>query len=175
MMPGMFDDLGAVMPGSLLGAIAARVVPEEFHWWRLLDRASSTLDPGRMRLHMAVDRWAQDERAMPRRLFLDVLEHLYRNDEFMAGRLQIEGARIGPANIVAPVLAITDPDGRVVPEAAVRPALAASRSRDLRIIPWRPEPGTALRHVSALVGPDAHARLWPAALAWARAHALDAD
>lgn len=169
--PDLFDDLGPIMPGSLLGAIAARILPEEFQWQRMTDRLLSSADPARLRLHLAVDRWAHDEFPMPRRLFLDVLTRLYRSDAFAAGRLDLDGVRVGPADIVAPMLAILDPGGKVVPEAAVRPALAASRSREVRIVPWEPEVGTALRHVSALVGPQANARLWPDVLAWARARA----
>lgn len=168
---GVFDGLGPVMPGSLLGAIAGRVLPDEFQWWRLGDRMMAATAPDRLRIHLAVDRWAQDEFPMPRRLFLDVFERLYRTDGFMAGRLALDGAAVGPGDIVAPVLAVVDPGGRVVPEDAVRPALAASRSREVRVVPWRPEVGSALRHVSALVGPQAHRRLWPDVLAWALAHA----
>jgi polyhydroxyalkanoate synthase len=135
------------------------------------DRLLAATDPARLRLHLAVDRWAHDEFPMPRRLFLDVLGRLYRADTFMVGALDLDGVRIGPRDIVAPMLAIIDPGGRVVPETAIRPALDASGSRSVRTIAWRPEVGTALRHVAALVGPDAHRRLWPDVLAWARDHA----
>lgn len=169
-----FETLDTIMPGSLLGAIAGRILPDEFQWWRMSDRLLAATDPPRLRIHLAVDRWAHDEFPMPRRLFLDVLGRLYRSDAFMAGTLDLDGVRIGPRDIVAPVLAITDPGGRVVPDAAIRPALDASRSRSVRTIDWRPEVGTALRHVAALVGPDAHRRLWPDVLAWARDHATGA-
>ncbi len=166
-----FETLGTVMPGSLLGAIAARILPDEFQWWRMTDRLLAAADPGRLRVHLAVDRWAHAEFPMPRRLFLDVLGRLYRSDAFMASVLDLDGVRIGPRDIVSPLIAILDPGGRVVPDGAIRPALEASRSRSVRTFEWRPEIGTALRHVAALVGPLAHRRLWPEVLALARAHA----
>jgi polyhydroxyalkanoate synthase len=166
-----FETLDTIMPGSLLGAIAARILPDEFQWWRMSDRLLAATDPTRLRIHLAVDRWAHDEFPMPRRLFLDVLGRLYRSDAFVTGTLELDGVRIRPQDIVAPVLAVMDPGGRVVPETAIRPALDASASGSVRTIAWRPEVGTALRHVAALVGPDAHRRLWPDVLVWARDHA----
>ncbi len=104
---------------------------------------------------------------MPKRLFEEVMERLYREDRFAAGTLEVGGRRTGLDRLRGPVLAVVNPPGRVVPPASVLDGLAAM-SADLprRVLQYGGERGPALQHLGPLVGPEAHARLWPDILDW---------
>ena len=99
---------------------------------------------------------------MPGALFEDVLEQLYREDCLTAGALEVGGERAGLDRLRSPVLAVINPSGRVVPPASILGGLAAAPT-DLprRVLQYRAERGPALQHLGPLVGPTAHARLWP--------------
>jgi polyhydroxyalkanoate synthase len=68
-----------------------------------------------------------------------------------------------------PVLAVLDPHSRLVPPQSVLSVLKATRGA--RTLCWHREDaaGTALRHIGALVGSDAHRCLWPRILRWSSA------
>jgi polyhydroxyalkanoate synthase len=65
-----------------------------------------------------------------------------------------------------PILAVVDPQSRLVPPSSVFPFLERTSA------PWtlrehhEAEAGAALGHVGALVGRQAHRELWPAILGW---------
>jgi polyhydroxyalkanoate synthase len=104
---------------------------------------------------------------MPGRLFEEVLERLYREDRLAAGTLEVGGRRAGQDRLRGPVLAVAKPPGRVVPPASILDGLAAMPSDvQRRVLQYEGERGPALQHLGPLVGPDAHARLWPDILDW---------
>ncbi|MDP9410364.1 MAG: alpha/beta fold hydrolase [Actinomycetota bacterium] len=154
------------VPGSFLDAVSAAASPRSFQLDRYLDLTRSLADPAALATHVRVERWTLDEFAVPGRLFEDVVERLYRSDELMAGRLAIDGVRVGPASVTAPMLNVLDPRSRVVPPRSVLPFHAAAASRDKRVLHYRGDIGVALQHVGVLVGRRAHRDLWPQLLAW---------
>lgn len=161
-------DAGPV-PGSLLNLASAAMAPEAFVWERLWDRLTIAGDPGLWSLHMRVERWSLDEFAMPAPLFRDVVDLLYREDRFARGQLDVAGRRAEPGRLGRlPVLAVVDPGSRVVPPASALGPLRDGGGRPV-VLEHGPDPGTALRHVAALVGREAHRTLWPDILSWLRA------
>jgi polyhydroxyalkanoate synthase subunit PhaC len=72
---------------------------------------------------------------------------------------------------------VVDPRCKVVPPAAVLPFFEAAGSTDKRLLHYDGDVGVSLQHVGLLVGPQAHARLWPEITGWVQrcAGADDAD
>ncbi len=166
---------GSPVPGSLTALLSAAAVPEAFVLQRWGDMAASLWGAGHgdslaAAIHVRAERWALDELAMPGRLFEDVLERLYREDRLAAGTLEVGGRRARLDGLSSPVLAVVNPPGRVVPPASVLDGLASlPRDAPRRVLRYEGERGPALQHLGPLIGPEAHARLWPEILDWAAA------
>jgi polyhydroxyalkanoate synthase subunit PhaC len=159
---------GETVPGSAINVFSARAVPEAFVRQPSDDAMAAAAEPGRLAIHLRVRRWTLDEFAMPARLFEDIAEDLYRGDRFRAGTLRLgdEVARL--ADLAAPVAAVVNPGGKVVPPGSLLEGLRASACRERLVLRYRAEPGPAIQHLGPLVGPEAHARLWPRILDWLR-------
>ncbi len=158
------------MPGSFAALLSAAAAPDAFVLQRWSDLGASAGDPLAAAVHARVERWALDELAMPGRLFEEVLERLYREDRLLAGTLEVGGRRVGLDRLRAPVLAVVNPPGRVVQPASVLDGLAAMPpDAQRRVLQYEGERGPALQHLGPLVGPAAHARLWPDILDWVAA------
>ena len=159
------DAFGHV-PGAFLNMMSAMAEPQAFQWERTMDRFLSMLDPRAMTTHMQVERWTHDEFPMPGRLFTDIVESLYRNDEFMQGKLAIGGRTIGPRDLRAPLASVVDPRSKVIPLQAVVPFNQAAASEKKLVLEYEGDVGVNLQHVGVLVGRNAHARIWPAIFDW---------
>lgn len=154
------------VPGAYLNLMSAMAEPQAFQWERMADRWLSLLDPRALATHMRVERWTHDEFPLPGRLFTEIVESLYRNDDFMQGRLDIGGRAIGPADLRAPLLCVVDRRSKVIPPQSVLPFVDAVGSDDKRVLDYQGDVGVNLQHVGVLVGGSAHAAIWPAIFAW---------
>lgn len=154
------------VPGAFLNTMSALAEPQAFQWERWTDRWLSLSDPKALATHMQVERWTHDEFALPGRLFGDIVESLYRRDEFMQGALHVEGRRIGPSDLRTPLLSVVDPRSRLIPPAAVLPFHDAAASPRKQVLHYEGDVGVNLQHVGVLVGRNAHARIWPAVFDW---------
>jgi polyhydroxyalkanoate synthase len=68
------------------------------------------------------------------------------------------------------VLGVVNSPGRVVPPASILEGLAAlPPDAPRRVLHYEGERGPALQHLGPLIGPAAHARLWPEILDWVAA------
>lgn len=161
------------IPGSVLNLASMVASPSTFGSERMADMFASMGSTRHMRSHLLVERWTLDEAPMAPALFEEVLERLYRQDAFMRGELEVAGQRIGPQNIVSPVLAIYDPRSTIIPPESVVAFHEASASPIKRLLAYRGDTGVGLAHVGALVGNSAHAEIWPEVLAWTREVARD--
>jgi polyhydroxyalkanoate synthase subunit PhaC len=162
---------GGSVPGCLTALLSAAAVPEAFVLPRWTDLGASAGDPLAAAVHARAVRWTLDELAMPGRLFEEVLERLYREDRLAKGTLQVRDRRAGLAELRAPVLAVANPPGRVVPPASILDGLGCvPRDVPRRVLSYEGERGPALQHPGPLVGPEAHARLWPEILDWVATH-----
>jgi len=159
------DRFGHV-PGVFLNMMSAMAEPQAFQWERMMDRTLSMFDPKALTTHMQVERWTHDEFALPGRLFTDIVESLYRHDEFMQGKLVIHGRAIGPRDLRAPLASVVDPRSKVIPLQAVVPFNQAAASTDKLVLNYDGDVGVNLQHVGVLVGRNAHATLWPALFEW---------
>jgi polyhydroxyalkanoate synthase len=86
----------------------------------------------------------------------------------IAGDLTLSSQRVDLRHIHTPVLAVINPRGRVVPARSALEGLALTRGLTT-ILEYGGEAGTVLEHIGALIGPRAHAQLWPRIMEWTRA------
>lgn len=157
------------IPGSFLSSVSVTAAPGEFSLQRYADFAASAWNPEDLRTHLLVERWTLDEFAMPGRLYTETVDGLYRQNKLMRGKLHVDGARITPAEIGLPLVAVFNPGGKVIPAQSIIPFYERVASAEKLLIPYDGDVGVALQHVGALVGRRAHARLWPAIFSWLRA------
>lgn len=154
------------IPGSVLNLASMVASPSTFGSERIADMFASMGSTRLMRSHLLVERWTLDEAPMSPALFEEVVDRLYRRDAFMQGDLDIAGQRIGPQDIVSPLLAIYDPRSTIIPPASIIAFHDAAASPVKRLIAYHGDTGVALAHVGALVGNNSHAEIWPEVLAW---------
>jgi polyhydroxyalkanoate synthase len=132
-------------------------------------------DPKALATHMQVERWTHDEFPLPGRLFTDIVESLYRKDQFMQGELEIGGRRVGPRALRRPLLSVVDPRSKLIPPGAVLPFHDAAASSHKQVLHYEGDIGVNLQHVGVLVGRNAHAQIWPAVFDWLAADRSDPD
>ena len=159
-------ELFAAVPGSILDVASVGAAPASFVGARWLDWMATAGDPPRRLTHLRIERWICDEFALPGRLFEEVVELLYREDRFIAGRLAIAGRKAAPRALDMPILSTVRPKSRVVPPASIVPLHEAARHPRNRLVRYDGEDGVALQHVGILVGRKAHAEVWPEILKW---------
>jgi len=160
------------VPGVYLNMMSAMAEPQAFQWERMADRWLSLLDPKALATHMRVERWTHDEFPLPGRLFTEIVESLYRNNEFMQGELDIGGRTVGPRDLRAPLISVVDFRSKVIPPQAVLPFHEATSSERKQVIEYHGDVGVNLQHVGVLVGRSAHATIWPAIFEWLGSPAL---
>ncbi|WP_409482671.1 alpha/beta fold hydrolase [Noviherbaspirillum sp. ST 5-3] len=158
----VFDNV----PGSVLSMTSVAASPATFLAERYADFVASLESDDLIRRHLQVQRWTLDEAPMSGRLFEEVAELLYREDRFMRGSLVVNGRSLGPADIVAPFLAVYDPRSLIIPPASITLFQAATASSNKRLLPYHGDKGVALAHVGALVGDNAHRQIWPEIFRW---------
>lgn len=160
----LIDDAQTV-PGTLLNIVSAVASPQTFIVSRGMDYLASLADPERLRMHLLVERWTLDESAMPRRLFLDLVDHLYREDAFAAGRLHLGGRTATPGDIVTPVTCVADRSCEIAPPESILPVLARLGTQDRELFWYWGDTGVSMQHVGMLIGRSAQLELWPRLLA----------
>lgn len=154
------------VPGAFLNMMSAMAEPQAFQWERAMDRWLSLTDPKALATHMRVERWTHDEFALPGKLFTDIVESLYRRDDFMGGRLAIGERSVGPHDLRAPLLSVVDFRSKVIPPQSVLPFHEAAGSERKLVLSYGGDIGVNLQHVGVLVGRSAHAMLWPQIFDW---------
>lgn len=68
--------------------------------------------------------------------------------------------------LTAPLLNVVDPPEDAIPATVITPFHEAAASPHETLLAYRGEPGTALRHVGVLVGPDALSTIWLEVIGW---------
>jgi polyhydroxyalkanoate synthase subunit PhaC len=158
--------LGQPMAGSLVNVMSGAALPEAFVLQRRVDLLASFAAPAMLAHHARVARWTLDEFPLPARLFVDVAEALYRDDQLRRGCLDLGTETAALARLTAPVLAVVNPAGRVVPPSSILAGLAVAAGPPPVVYHYAPEPAVVLQHLGPLVGPSAHRELWPRILEW---------
>ncbi len=158
------------VPGSFLSAVSVVASPISFQMARWSDWFGSMLDVRALHTHLLVVRWTLDELPLPRQLFIDVMELLYRENRFIEGTLTVGGQKALPAAVEAPLLSVVDGGSDVVPPSAVLSFHDAMGSTERKVLWYTGDLGVALQHVGVLVGRRAHRHLWPEIIRWIHLH-----
>jgi polyhydroxyalkanoate synthase len=167
MMPASaVREVFGTVPGTFLDIVSATASPVSFIGARCLDRVTAMGDPRAVTTQMRVERWALDEFPMPGRLFEDVVEELYRNDEFLRGTLCVNGRAASPEALRMPLLSVVRPSSLIIPPQSVLPLHDLAPTRRQRLLRYDGDRGVSLQHVGVLIGETAHRRIWPGILQW---------
>lgn len=156
--------------GSLLNHISVAAAPATFIGERHLDYWASHGSVRSWRSHWRAVRWTLHELPLPRKLFDEVVEQLYRGDQFMKGQLCFAGTRLSPAAVQVPLLGVYDPRSTIIPPASVKTFFDAAGSAEKQLMTYSGDTGVALQHIGALIGSNAHRHLWPQIFAWLHSH-----
>lgn len=167
---GLLDAGSGNLPGSFLSAVSFMASPGAFGKERWEDWFASLPDKDAVQSHMRVERWSFDELRLARQLVKDIVELLYRKDGFMQGTLMLDGKRAAAGQVAAPLVTVMDERCPVVPPAAILPFHEAAASTEKTLLRYQGDTGVAIQHVGALVGRNAHQRLWPEIFGWIQAH-----
>jgi polyhydroxyalkanoate synthase len=162
------EDAFGNVPGSFLNAVSITAAPHVFQWERYIDFSLSMGNPETFSTHMRVERWTHDEFPLPGRLFSDIVELLYRNDQLMNGNLCIGDRQIGPRNMQTPLLSVIDPRSTIIPPQSILPFHEAAASASKKLLQYTGDIGVCIQHVGVLVGTNAHTTVWPAIFDWLR-------
>jgi len=163
------------VPGSFLNSVSLMASPATFAWSRAKDWLECLADRDAMESHLAVERWALDEKALPGQFFVETWEQLFRANRFMAGTLIVNGMRAAPASVTSPLVCVVDARCEIAPPQAVLPFYAAAGSREKRLLWYEGDRGVSLQHVGVLVGKTAHVGLWPQIADWLLARVGEAN
>lgn len=154
------------IPGSMLNVISATAAPETYIFERYLDYFASHRSMGDWHTHWQAIRWTLDELPMSRGLFNEVVERLYRGDQFMRGELVFGPTRLHPEGIKAPLVVVYNPSSRVIPPKSVLDFYHAAGSQSKQLVTYTGDTGVALQHVGVLIGDNAHRNVWPSIFTW---------
>lgn len=163
---GWAEAKGRPVAGSAINLMSGTAAREAFVWQRRADFLASLASPDALALHARVERWTLDEFPLPAQLFRDLAEDLYRDDRFRRGTLRLGSETAALAQLKAPVLAVLNPAGRIVPPDSILKGLRIAGSSEQRLLHYEPETGVLLQHLGPLVGRAAHRRLWPQIIGW---------
>jgi polyhydroxyalkanoate synthase len=163
---GFIEHTFGQVPGSFLNIVSVASAPAEFQWQRLMDFLFCASNRNALATHMRVERWMHDEFPLPGRLFVEVVELLYRRDQLMQGKLCVAGRQVGPRNLNAPLLCVVDPHSAIIPPQSILPFHEAAAAPRKKLLHYRGDVGVGVQHVGVLVGASAHAHTWPAIFDW---------
>src|SRR3954453_15570767 len=159
------------VPGSVMNALTGAAAPHAIHAQSGIDLAASSFDRRALAIHARVTRLQLDEFPLPRRLFEETVEHLYREDRFVHGTLQVGEHQTGIPRLRAPVIAVINPVGGIVPPHSVLAGLDAVPDLPCQVLEYQADRGPVMQHLGPLVAPFAHEYLWPRILDWVDHHA----
>ena len=134
-------------PGSILSQASAAASPHTFIWSRLLDAVVSAGDGRALDIHARIERWALDEVALPGKLVREIVDTLYRENQFCRGTLKIGQETIGPSSLSVRTLAVVNTGDAVAPLASINPITDVLDPDKLCIVEYSAEAGVCLQHV----------------------------
>jgi hypothetical protein len=134
-----------------------------------MDALLSASDGRAVDIHARIERWALDEVALPGKLVREIVDALYRENQFCRGVLKVGDKTIGPSNLSVQILAVVNTTDAVAPLVSLSPIKDVVSSGSFHIIEYPGEAGVCLQHLGVLVGREAFERIWPQIISWIKA------
>lgn len=153
------DALGNV-PGELLTLAFAMTKPVDATLGRAVVLSDHAADPAFVDQFARYHRWVLDPVDVAGRTYIQLLEDLFAGNALMTGELRLDGRRVDPGEIDAPLLFVLGERDEFVPADAGLPFLDVVGSEDTTVISYPTD------HVGLSLDESAHATLWPVVVAW---------
>ncbi|MEP7160274.1 MAG: alpha/beta fold hydrolase, partial [Dermatophilaceae bacterium] len=152
---------GGRMPGTFMLAGWKSMHPEE-HALEDVQLYEHLDDPAWLKRKETFERWYENTLDLPGRWYLQVIEHLFRNNEFARGEFVALGRRLDPAAIRCPLYLLAGAGDDITPAPQVFAAADLFETPTKRV---RREtaPGG---HIGLFMGSAALRDTWPRIAAW---------
>jgi poly(3-hydroxybutyrate) depolymerase len=149
------DANGGVLPGEFLlaGFIALR--PEK-EIERQLQLLAHLHDPAHVARYRRFDAWFQHTQPIPGAFYLWIVEHLFSNNELVAGSLRVDGTVVDLSRIDAPLYLLAGATDHITPPAQVFALADHASSLESDIVKRQ----TAGGHLGLFMGHDALHQQW---------------
>ncbi len=155
---------GGLMPGRYMLAGWKNMHPEQHYVQDHIDLYEHIDDPVWLRKAEAFDRWYENPLDLPGRWYLQVIEQLFKHNEFAQGRFVGLGQRLQLGQVRCPLYLLAGDSDDITPREQVFAAerLTSSTKVEKRVVPGG--------HVGLFMGARTLEQAWPAIAAWLRAN-----
>lgn len=123
-------------------------------------------DPAHLERYREFEDWFKHTQAIPGAFYLWIVEHLFRDNELIAGTLEIGGERVDLDRIECPLNLLAGATDHITPPDQVFALARHAGTPDEKIV----RDTTAGGHLGLFMGHEALSRHWPPLLAGVRAH-----
>jgi polyhydroxyalkanoate synthase subunit PhaC len=110
--------------------------------------------------HQAMARWVADNPPFPARAFREWIQWMYKENQFVRGRIRLRGRRVELSAIEQNLLVVTAGADHIAPRAGTLPVLDQVSSRDVTHLD---RPGG---HIGLMAGSKAKREVWPELADW---------
>jgi poly(3-hydroxybutyrate) depolymerase len=156
---------GGVLRGEamLAGFIAIQPDNEIGRQMQLLANLS---DPAHLERYREFEDWFKHTQAIPGAFYLWIVEHLFRDNQLIAGTLEVGGERVDLSRIECPLNLLAGAADHITPPDQVFALADYARTPKEKVL----RDTTAGGHLGLFMGHEALSRHWPPLLAAVRAH-----
>lgn len=114
--------------------------------------------------YRALETWVNDNVAIPRGFFVDLIDRFYKDNALISGTFVLAGDRVDLANVKVPVLTMCAQKDNIVPPHSAQAGHDAygSVEKEIEIFGGG--------HIGVVVGGAAKRRLWPRLITWFAEH-----
>ncbi|WP_018911886.1 alpha/beta fold hydrolase [Thiomonas sp. FB-6] len=159
---------GGLMPGRYMLAGWKNMHPEQHYVQEHIDLYEHIDDPAWLRKAEDFDRWYENPLDLPGRWYLQVIEHLFKRNEFAHGRFVGLGRRLLLEQVRCPVYLLAGESDDITPKEQVFAAEHLMRPAEVhkRVVPGG--------HVGLFMGARTLREAWPAIATWLCEHGAGA-
>ena len=156
----LVDSAGGLMPGRYMLTGWKNMHPEQHYVQEHIDLYEHIDDPAWLRKAEDFDRWYENPLDLPGRWYLQVIEHLFKRNEFAHGRFVGLGRRLLLEQVRCPVYLLAGESDDITPKEQVFAAEHLMRPAEVhkRVVPGG--------HVGLFMGARTLREAWPVIAAW---------
>ena len=122
--------------------------------------------PDHVERYQSFENWFKHTQDLPGAFYLWIVEHLFRDNELVAGRLEVDGRRVDLGRIACPLYLLAGAEDHITPPAQVF-AMADAVSTPAELVHRR---STSGGHLGLFMGREALSDHWPPIMAQVAGH-----